>query len=757
MTTLRARSWVVFLGLLGCGGDKVGPIDTGLKESGPETEGSPWYPDEDGDGYGASYADPEISTEQPAGTVSNSDDCNDDDPDIHPGGTELCNRKDDDCDGEIDEDPEVAGTFYPDGDGDGHGDATGASVRACEPPDGYVSGRDDCDDADAAISPDADEDCDNGVDDDCDGDVDEDESGELAYLDVDGDGWGSDDDPIPACSAPDFGVAFVGGDCDDADPNVYPGAFEYCDGVDNDCDGEVDTDGESQWYRDEDGDGYGAVAFSIDGCDAPAGGVASPGDCDDADPSISPGAVEVCENDVDEDCDSVDSSCDPWGAHGLGESDAALHCGDDDAQTGISVASAGDTSGDGTTDLWVGARKAGADKAGRIALVQGVGLATGRLDDLAIASLTGRSANAYAGDSILNPGDLNGDGYPEVWVGAYYDENEDGQRNGAASLMLGPFVGEESLLDADARWTGEVLGEAASRIASGSDLDGDGLSDLVVGAPFEWSEAPFAGAAYVLLGEPPPGDTSLREANIKLLGADEGGQLGARVSMIGDTDGDGLQELGLNDYHYAAGGVITGAVLVVGALPAEGVWLAADVASVIPGDSADMGLGAGISPMGDVNGDGYEDIAVGASDDSEGAPEAGAVFVLEGPLGGVSSIADATAKWMGTVSRQNTAPVAGGQDMDGDGWLDLAVGGWYGESTYPGAVYIIRGPFEAGTYSLADADATFMGELIGDEAGRALVMLPDASGDGRADLLIGAPGVEDGCGAAYLVVGAAYD
>lgn len=755
MTTLHALSWYGLLGLLACGPGKPEPADSAFADSGEEEGGGSWYPDDDQDGYGDAFAEAEIAVVPPIGTVGNAEDCDDEDPDIYPGGMELCNRKDDDCDGEIDEDPETAGAFYPDEDGDEHGDASAEPVRACEEYDGYTSRNDDCDDNDPAVHPGADEDCANGIDDDCDGDVDEDDSGHLVYPDLDDDGWGDDEGAIASCLAPEYGYIRVGGDCDDLDGTTYPGAVEYCDDADNDCDGYIDVDGESQWYLDEDGDGYGDAVFTVDGCDAPEGGVALGGDCDEIDPSISPAAVEVCENDIDEDCDTVDSSCEFWGPHGLGEADARAYCGDE-AQTGIAVASAGDTDGDGTSDMWVGARAGGADRAGQVYLVDGVASETGELPDLASATFTGRSAEVYAGESIANAGDLDGDGYPEVWIGTPYDRNEDGAAAGSASLIFGPFEGEESLSAADTRWMGEERSDAASVVASGADLDSDGLLDAAIGAYWRSSTERLSGSVYIVLGEPPSGDASLSEANVELYGVTESGALGARVSIVGDTNADGQQDLAMNDNRFGDAEKDAGAVFLLTDLPSDGEYLVSDVAQVIPGDSEGMGLGADICPVGDVNGDGYEDLAVGASEDSEGAEYAGAVFLVEGPASALTTIVDAAAKWTGTEVRQYASKVAGGEDMDGDGHLDLAIGGWYGYTTYPGATYIIRGPFEEGTHSLADADATFMGESISDEAGRALAMLSDANGDGYADLLIGAPGVEDGCGAAYLVLGAAY-
>jgi hypothetical protein len=120
--------------------------------------------DKDGDGWGL-YGDSD------GGGEAYSEDCDDDDPEIHPGADELCDELNNDCDGEIDEDAIDAPTWYPDEDGDGAGADTGG-VQACEAPEDYVSSSDDCDDESARRYPGAQEDCD-GEDNDCDGAIDE--------------------------------------------------------------------------------------------------------------------------------------------------------------------------------------------------------------------------------------------------------------------------------------------------------------------------------------------------------------------------------------------------------------------------------------------------------------------------------------------------------------------------------------------------------------------------------------------------------
>ncbi len=183
-------------------------------------DGSTVYRDKDGDGAAAC------------------EDCDDHDRHVLPGAEELCNGVDDDCDGLIDYGPVDAVTWYPDEDGDGYG--RGSGIRTCEQPEGYVDEGGDCDDSIPTVNPGEDELCDD-ADQDCDEIIDEEPSdGTRWYLDEDGDGYGAGDGVV-LCEAPS-GMSELGGDCDDGEAEVSPGAPEICDHIDNDCDGSEDFD-----------------------------------------------------------------------------------------------------------------------------------------------------------------------------------------------------------------------------------------------------------------------------------------------------------------------------------------------------------------------------------------------------------------------------------------------------------------------------------------------------------------------------------
>ena len=193
----------------------------------------------------------------------------------------LTDCEDPDCAGsadcEEDTPPVDTGPFDSDGDG--------------------FSAAEDCDDSNAEVHPNALEVCD-GIDNDCDEAIDD---LEQAYLDEDGDGYGSE---LVEADCDTEGVSAIGGDCDDTDASRHPEAEEECDEIDQDCDDLVDEGLEyTTTWPDEDGDGYGAEGEEIETCAPPEDHVEQGGDCDDTDANVNPDAAEVC--------DEVDNDCDP--------------------------------------------------------------------------------------------------------------------------------------------------------------------------------------------------------------------------------------------------------------------------------------------------------------------------------------------------------------------------------------------------------------------------------------------------------------
>ncbi|MFH1469816.1 MAG: MopE-related protein [Pseudomonadota bacterium] len=280
-----------------------------------------WYRDLDGDGYGDATVSVEDCT-QPPGYVAIPGDCDDSNVSINPGEPEQCNGLDDNCDGTVDGGFHLL-PFYRDADGDGYGDDSDPypdMVCSSATLPGYAALGGDCDDTQPDVNPGEPEQCDD-TDHDCDGDIDNGFAypyGTVLYLDADSDGYGAA--ATTGCTA-GSGLVLMGGDCDDGEPAVNPGATEVCDAgtpVDDDCDGDADPVGAAgctTQYLDADGDGYGTDAgISACVCASNPGAYTSTnaGDCDDGAYAVNPGATEVCDAaGTDEDCDGLVNGDDP--------------------------------------------------------------------------------------------------------------------------------------------------------------------------------------------------------------------------------------------------------------------------------------------------------------------------------------------------------------------------------------------------------------------------------------------------------------
>jgi hypothetical protein len=631
---------------------------------------------------------------------------------------------DDDCDGAIDEGAEDAATFYGDADGDGYG-STSSTAFACTAPEGFVATGDDCDDQLATVHPGAVETCD-GTDEDCDGTIDDDATDATPWHpDDDGDGYGDPSVTVLACAAP-AGHTVDDTDCDDTNPNVNPLGVEVCDpwNRDEDCSGAANdddpgvTDAQTFW-PDSDGDGFGDDTLPMGACEGtPSGHVDVPGDCDDTDPEVHPSAAEQCGNDIDDDCDGFGGVCGPVGTASLSSSLGRRYGAGRLDHAGFSVAGLGDVDGDGLGDIAIGAPGFNDSSYGDEGVLYAVGgPVTGDASAaLAIGTLIGGYTGDALGYSAAALGDVNGDTYADFAVSAPYTG---GSESGAVYLILGPpssVVGPTVV-------TGSSGAHLGISLATAGDLDGDGIQDVLAGAPEQDGSTGHTGGAYVFSGD----DLSTVAT---ITGASGGHDTGRAVAGLGDTDGDGVDDVAIAS---PGAGSATGEVVVFASL--EGA-VSSDDGVVVTGVDVGDQAGSALAGPGDVDGDGYADLLVGAPHRDTAT---GSAYLMLGPFESAISLSAADAELVGEAADDAAGAALAGGDLDGDGIGDLVIGAYGNDAggARSGAVYVHYGA-PSGVVTLTDVDAVLGGEAAGDLAGFAIAVAPDTDGDGYDDLLVGA-------------------
>lgn len=639
--------------------------------------------DADGDGYGDA-AFPLPSCVVLSGYVANSDDCDDANASVHPGATETCNAIDDDCDGSTDPSDSVdALTWYGDTDGDGYGVAT-EPILACEKPTAGAAVAGDCDDLDAAVHPTADEVC-NGFDDDCDGLIDPAESIDATdwFVDWDGDGFGDPSAGSTSCEAP-VGTVANDSDCDDSTALVQPGATEECNGIDDNCDGAVDpadSVNASLWYADADGDGFGFEASTLASCTPPAGHVSVGEDCDDANANVNPDAEELC-NGIDDNCDAtIDEStavdAETWYADddGDGYGDPSIATRACDAAPSGYVADDTDCH-DAHADAYPGSTETEVPGDGIDTDCDGVDACTDLdcdgLPDLAVGNhydgdystnsyvyfqsgsdYSSSSAGSLAtnGPHDVDAADLDGDGYPDI---LYANFSTPTTRSTNSYIYWGSASGYSSS-DRGALATIGALDAAIS------DLDSDGYLDLVF-ANYA-TDTSFSTNSYIYWGGAGGFSTSDRTSLATL---------GARAVLVDDLDEDGYPDLTFCNY-YSGSTYSTDSYVYWGS---SAGYSSSDRTSLATIGCFDL-------ESGDVNGDGYKDLAF--ANYYNGSTYSVNSYVYYGSATGYSSAYRASLPTAGTIGVEIV-------DLNNDGFDDVTYGGHYnGAWTTNSPTYIYWG------------------------------------------------------------------
>lgn len=292
------------------------------------------------------------------------------------------------------------------------------------------------------------------------------------------------------------------------------------------------------------------------------------------------------------------------------------------------------------------------------------------------------------------------------------------------------------------------------QVAPAADFDGDGFPDLLVGAPADDVPMAFAGRAH-LIRRPMAPHVADRISGTRVVIATTpfGDNLGFSIASAGDVDGDGREDLLVGARSNDAGGIQAGRVYVFrGPVSAT----QADAATAVITGTPFEEIGRSVSAAGDLNGDGFGDILVGTGVGGPG--DEGRVYVFNGPVSGSLTLADADAVVVGAVPDDALgAAVAPAGDLDGDGFADIVVGAprtvALGNTNGPGQVYVFHGPLQ-GTVTVSSAAAVLVGEQLNDNFGVS-VSVGDVNGDGVRDLVVGADQLfrNDGAGRIYVFHG----
>ncbi|MCC9076441.1 FG-GAP-like repeat-containing protein, partial [Litorilinea aerophila] len=398
---------------------------------------------------------------------------------------------------------------------------------------------------------------------------------------------------------------------------------------------------------------------------------------------------------------------------------------------GISVASAGDVNNDGYDDLVAAAGGyPGGVSRGRVYVYHG---GPGGPDTIPERTLTGEADNDQFGFSVAGAGDVNGDGYGDLLVGAY--QNDQGG-NGAGKFYLyygsAGGVGDIPAFTA----TGEQAGDSFGwRVAAAGDVNGDSYDDVLVTAP-GYPAGAKAGRVYLFYGSASGLSTG---AMISITGEANLQEFGNSAAGAGDVNGDGFDDIIVGAYRNDDLGPTAGKVYLY-----YGSAAGLDVATptTITGENFFDRFGYAVSTAGDVNGDGYADVLVGATDYALGSKK-GKVYVYLGSAGGLTTTPAFTVEGEQDGDELGWSMDTAG-DMNGDGYADILIGApsfALNQVESPGRAYVYYGG-PSGLYPTPAITVT--GAEDGDQLGFSVASAGDVNGDGQGDILIGANKFDNG-------------
>lgn len=619
---IRSLRLGALVALSACAGgdDPAGKADPIAEDTGADTGGADGGEGSDG------VDDPDAD----ADGVPASLDCDDNDKDVFPGAVELCNGKDDDCDGDEDE-ADAADTieFFLDLDGDGWGG--GSSLQGCSPPTEAVYVGGDCDDSDMTVRPDAPEICNDGIDNDC---APGNDSCEINVSDAEVARYGQGASANAARS-----LASAGDMTGDGLADVLVGA----DGTTISGTGEgaayilpsslVSSGGlhEGAWriVGEEDGGGVGKAVLGL-------------GDIDgDGKSDALIGADEV-------DVGRFVNAGRVWLARGgalptgggdvpVSELPISLDGGANFSWFGVAMASAGDVDNDGVNDVLIGSSgdRAAASAAGAVYLISGATLAglegSAAGATAARSKWTGETENDFLGARLAGPGDLDGDGIDDL-VLASDNCNAERTQQGRVYFFFGPTPsGTASVGTAEAQLNGVATGDrAGGALSPAGDADGDGYPDVWVSVTRDDSGFEDGGAVYLIAG-----GADLREASgsvaeraqVRIASPGTGAIFGQALSGGQDWDADGENDLLVGVPLSGVNG--EGAAYLFTGPFTRDLDANADHRAILHGDGVGDHLGSVVAFLPDALAGGRTALGLGTFEDESGGNDAGALYLFQ--------------------------------------------------------------------------------------------------------------------------------
>eukprot|EP00041_Stephanoeca_diplocostata_P018734 m.395552 g.395552 ORF g.395552 m.395552 type:complete len:614 (+) comp21103_c0_seq1:617-2458(+) len=395
------------------------------------------------------------------------------------------------------------------------------------------------------------------------------------------------------------------------------------------------------------------------------------------------------------------------------------------------------------------------------------------------AGVSGIADGSEFGSAMSPLGDIDGDGVFDLVVGASFD-SEDGDARGAVWVLLlnidGTVNTSQKISDTQGSFTGQLddFDNFGRSVANVGDLNGDGVVDIVVGAPSDDDGGNNRGAMWILFLDTAGMVISHQKISdidglfAGILNDDD--NFGASVATFGDLDGDGVVDIAVGAPGDDSGGSARGAVWLL-LLNTDGTVKAhhkiSDTAGSFTGGLVDGDdFGASVASVGDLNGDGVVDIAVGAPGNGDGGSDSGAVWVLflnaDGTVLAYQKISETSGRFPGGLNGSDSfgASVSTIGDWDRDGVMDIVVGA-PGDDDGVSSAGAMWGLLLNSNGTVKDfqkfsrTHGLFTGDLDdSDFFGYSVAIVGDLDGDGLSEVASGAPGDDDGAansGAVWLL------